>query len=127
MSGDLWASVPRRPVHVPTPRAADLRVRRYPAGHWCVVEAVGEIDLQGIPLLRQHLGDVPPHLLFDLSGVTFMDASGLGVLSLSLRAARLAGGSVRIAGASAQIRAMLASTGLDRVMATFPTVDDALV
>ncbi|MGD9959246.1 STAS domain-containing protein [Nocardioides sp.] len=126
MSGEEWATNARAGVHVPFPRASDLTVRHYGSGQWCVIEAVGEIDIQGVPLLQHHLSDVPSHLVFDLSRVTFMDASGLGVMSASLRVAIRSGGSVRIVGASSQIGSMLAQTGLDRAMATFPTLEEAV-
>ncbi len=108
------------------PTVPALTVRQYQCGCWSVVEASGELDIQVVPLMRAHLVDCPSHLIFDLSRVTFMDASGLGILARSLRAAEQARGQVRVVGPTRQVRKMLAITQLDRAMLIFASLEEAL-
>jgi anti-sigma B factor antagonist len=67
-----------------------LAEERLDEGEVVVIAVRGELDLFTAPelrdLLRDHAdGDPPPHVVADLSGCTFVDASGCQVL---LRAAR---------------------------------------
>jgi len=63
----------------------------------------GEIDIATAPAIRRFLlaaisgGDV--HLAVDMSGVTFIDAAGIGVLVAAANRARQAEGSFVAAGA----------------------------
>ena len=52
-----------------------------------VLSVAGELDVHTAPPLRTAVEKVPPtgRLLLDLSGLTFMDSSGLGVLVLARR------------------------------------------
>ncbi len=65
-------------------------------------------------------------LVVDLAGVEGVDSSGLVALVGGLRAARQAGGDLRLVRLSDEAGALLAWTGLDRVFRTFPSVDEAL-
>lgn len=66
------------------------------------------------------------NLVIDLTSTEFIDSSGLGSLIGGLKAARQAGGDLRIANPSDQVRSVLRLTSLDRVFQSHPTVDDAL-
>lgn len=66
------------------------------------------------------------HLVIDLSGVNFVDSSGLGALVSVLRAVSAKGGDVVLAGLQPNIRAMLELTRLDRIFAVYDTPADAL-
>lgn len=66
------------------------------------------------------------HLVVDLSDVEFMDSSGLGALVSGLKSARHAGGDLRIASATEQVRMVLKLTNLDRVLTMHDNVADAL-
>ncbi|MGV8969446.1 MAG: STAS domain-containing protein [Microbacteriaceae bacterium] len=63
--------------------------------------------------------------IIDLSEVDFMDSSGLGALVSSLKSARQAGGDLRIASATDQVKMVLTLTNLDRVLLMHDTVADA--
>jgi anti-sigma B factor antagonist len=56
------------------------------------------------------------HIAVDLSGVDFVDSSGLGALISGLRTARQAGGDLRIASPSEQVRLVLRLTNVERVL-----------
>lgn len=64
-------------------------------------------------------------LAVDLSGVEFVDSSGLGALVSGLKTTRQAGGDLRIVGANDQVRLVLGLTNLERVLTPFATVEDA--
>jgi anti-anti-sigma factor len=65
-------------------------------------------------------------VVVDLGGTTFLDSSGLGALVGGLRAARAAGGDLRIARVGAQVRTVLELTTMDRVLRPYATVEEAV-
>jgi anti-anti-sigma factor len=93
-----------------------------------VVSVGGEVDLETASQLGDHalaaLQDVSPHLVLDLTGVTFMDSTGLKVLLSIQRRADLAGGSFALAGAGNSVRKVLSLTGLDQTFAIYETLSD---
>jgi anti-anti-sigma factor len=95
-----------------------------------VVVLSGRLDLLAAPELKTHLQSLVEegwrHLVVDLDGVPFIDSSGLGALIGGLRAARDAGGDVRIARAPEHVRTILQVCALDRVLVSYPTIEDAL-
>jgi anti-sigma B factor antagonist len=52
----------------------------------------------------------------DLAGVDFMDSSGLGALISGLKTTRQAGGDLRIAAPSEQVKLVLQLTNMERVL-----------
>jgi anti-anti-sigma factor len=101
-------------------------VRVYRAGDWSVVEIAGELDIQGVSVVPQLLTGEGALVVFDLHRTTFMDCSGLGLLAVTARAASQRGGSVRIAGASRQVRKLVTLAHLDRAVSIFESLEDAL-
>lgn len=97
---------------------------------WTVLPLTGDVDLASAPALRQQLSDLtetsPAFLVVDLSGLEFIDSTGLGVLVGTLRRLRATGGDVRLAAARAGIARVFSVTGLDRVFSLYPTVEDAM-
>ena len=65
-------------------------------------------------------------LVVDLAEVSFLDSSGLGALVGGLKAARQAGGDLRIARPTDQVMSILKLTMLDRVLRPYATIDEAL-
>jgi anti-anti-sigma factor len=99
-------------------------------GGVAVVRSVGRLDLLSAAEVKQRLTDAVAagrrRLVVDLGGVDFIDSSGLGALIGGLKAARLAGGDLRIARPSEQARTILELTTLDRVLRPYATVEEAL-
>lgn len=95
-----------------------------------VVTLSGRLDLLSAAELKSHIQKLVSEgwskLVVDLSGVPFIDSSGLGALIGGLKAARQAGGDVRIARPAEQIRYVLQASTLDRVLTPYPTVEEAL-
>jgi anti-sigma B factor antagonist len=94
-----------------------------------IAELTGELDIASAPALREQLLSMlrpgSSRLVIDLSKVSFCDASGLAVLVSTARRARLLGGFLRLAAVSSQAGQVLNITGLNRHLATFPTVQAA--
>jgi anti-sigma B factor antagonist len=80
----------------------------------------GEMDISTCPDIRRFLmaaisgGNV--HLAVDMSGVAFIDASGIGVLVAAANRARQAGGGLSLLAPSPQVRRLLDVFHLDAVL-----------
>ncbi len=103
-------------------RAKSLRIHsERVADDTVVVSPRGEIDAYTAPQLRHELArasaDGPVRrLVVDLSGVTFIDSSGLGVLIGALRRQRERDGSLAVVLPPSPIRRIFEITALDRVL-----------
>ena len=64
-------------------------------------------------------------VVVDLSGIDFVDSSGLGAMISGLRAARKSGGDLCIAAANRQAVAVLQLTNLKRVLRVSPLPEGA--
>jgi anti-anti-sigma factor len=80
----------------------------------------GEIDIANAPAIRRFLmaaiGGGNVHLAVDMSGVTFIDASGIGVLVAAANRPREAGGSLSLLAPSRQVRRLLDLLHLDAIL-----------
>ena len=94
-----------------------------------VVSIGGEIDLNTAPAFEAAitgaLDEHPPVLVIELSDVSFMASVGLRILAATHQKAGNAAQVAVVAGNPATSRPM-ELTGLDKVMAMYPTLDDAL-
>jgi anti-sigma B factor antagonist len=95
-----------------------------------LVRVSGEIDVATSPALRERLqptaGSSVPVQIVDLSEVTFLDSTGLGVLVGALKRRREAGGVLRLVIAEPRILRIFEITGLVDVFSIFPSVEEAL-
>jgi anti-sigma B factor antagonist len=86
-----------------------------------VIAVVGEIDVATSPELRQAITqviDAGDRVTIDLSGTTFIDSSGLGVLVGGLKRARELGyDGVALRGVQEPVRRVLEITGLTELFA----------
>jgi anti-anti-sigma factor len=106
---------------------ADIEVQR--GTPVALVVATGDIDLSSASALRaacdEALADQPAVLIIDLSGVPFIDSTGLGALIAAARKADVHGGEVRIAGAVGMVTRLLQLAGVERVLPLYPTREAA--
>ena len=65
-------------------------------------------------------------IVIDLSGVQFMNSSGLGLLIGGVSALKNAGGALKIANASDKILSLITITKLGSVLQTYATTEAAL-
>jgi anti-sigma B factor antagonist len=106
----------------------DFRVSVTACPPFTVIALDGELDALTEPELRQrvtvlaHSGD----LLFDLTGLRFIDSSGIRVILDSFMRARLENGSVSICGLSSHLRHLFTLMGITPRVTAYDTVDDAI-
>jgi len=102
------------------------------AGGFRVVTLRGEIDAFSAPSLRLEferlIAESPPISIFvvDLAGVTFLDSSALGALVGALRLLRARGATLRVVEPQGAAKRIFPQTGLDAVLALYPTRELAL-
>jgi anti-sigma B factor antagonist len=107
----------------------NLRLTDRTVGACIVVDVAGEIDVSTADELRQrltgHLDEGRTDLVVNLSGVEFMDSTGLGVLVGVLKRTRSVGGRLQLVVASERLSTLLRITALEQVFTIRPTVEDA--
>jgi anti-sigma B factor antagonist len=100
-----------------------------------VVRAAGEVDVSTAPTLRERLVDLPegtPRAIVDLSEVTFLDSTGLGVLVAGQKRLRSAApegepaGGLDLVVTRPQILKVLEVTGLTSIFSIYSSLDEAL-
>ncbi|MFF7549615.1 STAS domain-containing protein [Streptomyces canus] len=112
-------------------RPGRLFVKRKVVDGVLVVIVQGEIDYDVKDALSEALmsadGTVaPPRIVADLSGVSFMDSSGINVFIAAYQQVDGAQGWLRIAGAQGPVLRVLAMVGVDALIPCHPTVEQAL-
>jgi anti-sigma B factor antagonist len=123
----------RRPVSRQTQPAWDERSPasyRLEAVDGCaVVIAIGEIDIHTSAALREALttaAETSDRIILDLSDVTFLDSTGIGVMVHALNLSRKrSGGSLCLVGPQAVVRRVLTVTRLNEVFPTYASVGEA--
>lgn len=98
--------------------------------HGCIVVALeGDIDLEGSPAARKILLDavgMGQSVYVDLSGVSYIDSSGIASLVEALQRARHGGSEFALASVSDAARRVLELARLDRVFTIHASLDDVL-
>jgi anti-sigma B factor antagonist len=94
-----------------------------------VVTVSGEVDMYTAPQMKACLLELMDggaiRIVVDLSAVTFIDSTALGVLIGGVRRLHAAGGSMALVVASRPVERVLSITGLDRVFSINATLEDA--
>jgi anti-sigma B factor antagonist len=94
-----------------------LTVTAEHVGNSVRVVSVGELDIGGAPeaedVLREAEGDGVSDLTLDLSGLTFMDSTGLRLVVAADRRAREAGRTLHVVRGPAAVQRVFELTGLD--------------
>ncbi len=94
-----------------------------------VVSLEGEIDLHVSPRtaakFASALKETPQVLVADLSGVSYIDSSGLAVLIQTMQSVQKYGGKFAIAGVRENVRPIFEIARLDQVFSIFPDVASA--
>ena len=95
-----------------------LELERQP--HALVAHLSGELDHHSAGDIRSRIDEVLlqercPLLVLDLSGLTFMDSSGIGLIMGRYRLSRSLGGTLRIRGASPRMETVIRLAGMDNL------------
>ena len=112
----------------------DLRLRTKQSDGTDIVEVSGELEMHAAPELRAELQRVcalenasqKPRVLIDLSQVSFIDSTGIGVLVGGLKRAREAGGALVLVCPVPRLRRVFEITGLLQALPMYQTRDEAL-
>jgi len=95
-----------------------------------VIEVRGEVDVHSAPQLRDRLIEIidsgKPSVVLDLSGLQFIDSTGLGALVAALNHANTTGAKFRLVCNADRLLKVFRITGLDEVFEIHPTVEQAL-
>jgi anti-sigma B factor antagonist len=108
----------------------DLSIHMHVIDEVQVFELTGSLDIATSPTVRAALSSASERgnhqLIVDLTHVDFLDSTGLGALIGGQRRAREFNGEVRLVAKEGQILRLLRITGLLRVFAVYPTLDEAV-
>jgi len=102
-----------------------LQVSTSVVGRCQVVTAAGEVDVATSAMLLQAIEDIVApgvRLAVDLSGVSFLDSTGLGTLVQALNAVTVAGGELRVVVTDPNVLKVFEVTALDGVFVLCPTL-----
>ena len=106
----------------------DVNVRDLTGGI-AVIQLVGRLNMASAARLREAVTSIVDsgrtRVAIDMSGVDFLDSSGLGAIISALKTARQAGGDLRIAAPTGQAQLVLQLTNLDRVLQAYGDADTA--
>jgi anti-sigma B factor antagonist len=95
-----------------------------------IVLVSGEVDIYTAPRFKECmlalLDAGADRLLIDLTGVTFIDSTALGVLIGAVRRVHTAGGAMALVVTNRAVERVLSITGLDRVFTIHATREAAL-
>jgi anti-sigma B factor antagonist len=94
-----------------------------------VIRGEGRLNMVSGPALREmvlrELEAGRTCLAVDLSGIAFMDSSGLGALISCLKSAREKGGDLRIVAPSTQVSMVLKLSNVDSILPPYESVEAA--
>ena len=97
---------------------------------YVLVSVVGEVDVATAPQFRDRIweaiGEGPAIVAVDLTGVTFIDSTALGVLIEGKELCDAEGGTMRIALSEPRILKVFEITGLTELFDIRPTRDQAI-
>jgi anti-sigma B factor antagonist len=91
---------------------------------YSIIALSGRLNGASAPELKRRIRQIvetgKSRLILDMSGIVFIDSSGLSALISGLKCAREAGGFFRLAGLRDQAAAVIKLMMLDRVFDTYP-------
>ena len=107
----------------------ELQLRIYESSGATIVEAGGEVELHNAPRLREELRRVcessHPCCVVDMSKVSFIDSTGVGVLVGALKRAREHQGTLTIACPQPRVRRVFEITGLLGALPIYESLEAA--
>lgn len=108
----------------------DLKWRIKLWGEATLVEVEGEVDLHSAPLLKEALLEVgsaqSARIALDLSGVSFLDSTGIGALVGAYKKTREGEGQIAFFGARPRVKRVFQIAGLWNALPFYDSRDAAL-
>jgi anti-sigma B factor antagonist len=94
-----------------------------------LITVAGELDFSTAADLRDVIRDVhftPVGVVIDLTDVLYCDSTGITVLVTASQQARSAGSPLALAGLSDNLQRVFGIAGLNEILSSYPTVDQAV-
>lgn len=111
-------------------RPVSISVTTSEAGEVHIVHIAGEIDVTSAAVLRDALealiADGRRRLTLDLSDVTFLDSTGLGIVVGRLKRLARHGGTMSVAASHERVRRVFTITGLDQLLEIHEDLESAV-
>lgn len=109
----------------------ELSVRTRTKNQAYIIDVEGEVDLYSSPTMREHILNTlkqqqPQTLLIELSGVHYMDSSGIATLVEGLQLANEYQIRFKLVGLSPIVLEVFQLARLERVFAIYPDEEEAL-
>lgn len=103
-----------------------MRIITHDDGRCLTLRLVGELDHAAAQTVMPGIEDaveeyLPRRCVLDLTGVSFMDSSGIAVILKTDRLLRQTGGELALSGVPGQVRRVLDVAGLTKIV---PVLDD---
>ena len=100
-------------------------------GNTLIATLSGELDHHTAKKVKDTVEEVirnkgVMNLIFDLSSLSFMDSSGIGVVVGRYKLIKSIGGKVAIVSTSSHVDRLLTMSGIKRIIDVFKTPDDAI-
>lgn len=119
----------RSPIAEPLTLTVSLRGTREVRANCQIFRLTGLLDAFSEPTFRKVMGNFvtqgPSNLILDLSGIDFVDSSGLGALVQLVKKAKDAQGSLQLI-ANPRVMQTVKLVRLEKFLAIQPSVDEAI-
>ena len=106
----------------------DIQVTQ--TGGVTLVVPKGDLDMGTADQMKRTLSDLiekgQSKLVMDLTGVAYVDSSGLGALVAAMKQARAVGGNLKLCGLQEDVRSIFEMTRLIKVMSVHATRQEAV-
>jgi len=95
-----------------------------------IIKISGEIDHHTSEIIRDKIDkeftrSKAKNIIFDFTGISFMDSSGIGVIMGRYKLVRQQGGKVAIVGVNQLLERILSISGLRKIVDIYDTVEQA--
>ncbi|HUO45712.1 MAG TPA: STAS domain-containing protein [Acidimicrobiia bacterium] len=108
---------------------AKLEIEQQEKNGWAVLSPAGEIDLASVELLETRLADLARNsidrVLIDLTGVTFLDSTGLRTLLSAHTRLAEEGGTLALVVSGGPVERLLDITGVGSTLTIHPSLEAA--
>lgn len=96
-----------------------------------IIHLSGEIDHHSAEESRNKIdrefeSSLSRYMIFDFSGVDFMDSAGIGLIIGRYKAVDKQGGKVAVTGVSSAVNRILDISGIYKIIQSFPSAQDAV-
>ncbi len=105
-----------------------LEIALFDRDDFQVCKPEGELDSYTVASFREALSDLDftSKILIDMSGVSFLDSTGLGALIGMVHRTREGGGRLAVCSAKPNVSKLLKMTGFDRLVTMTADLDSAV-